>query len=335
MGGSTIGIGVIGLGFMGRIHAAAAESARQAGLDCELVSLFDAHVDATRLAEKADGNIRVGTEEITLERMAALLKPNLADFLADAGVKLVSICTPTDSHVELASSAMRAGKDVVLEKPVAITSAAIEGLIDVERATGRFCMPAMCMRFWPGWRWIADRVRDERFGPLRRLTSERFGTPPTWSREFYLDTSRSGGAVFDLHIHDVDYVMWVLGLPQTMNVAGTRRSIETTCHYANGGIARLASGWLENGPPSYYMRCEAEFETAVVEWDMRREVPLTVRRGCRTPESVPMNEPSGYEAQMRHAIQCVQTGTRPMVTLNDALEATRWIEREVAELEGE
>lgn len=329
---TTIGVGVIGLGFMGRIHAAAVESARTAGFAAELVAVYDPR----GVGDATGGNIRTGAEELTTERLRGLLAPDLDALLSDPRIELVSICTPTDSHVDLAGRALRAGKNVLLEKPVAISAVAVESLIEVERVVARdrprFCMPAMCMRFWPGWRFIADRVRDGRFGPLRRLTSERFGPPPTWSRDFYLDEARSGGAIIDLHIHDVDFVRWLLGEPDAMQATGSRRMVETTCVYGAGRTARLASGWVDDGGAPYYMRCEAEFASAVVETDSRRTQPLAVRHGCRAAESVPLNEPSGYEAQMRHAIECARSGARPQVTLDDALGVMRWIEREIAQL---
>ena len=70
------------------------------------------------------------------------------------------LCTPTDSHVDLAIAALRAGKHVLVEKPVAVDPADVERLAMVARENGTICMPAHCIRFWPAWAWLRDAIGD-------------------------------------------------------------------------------------------------------------------------------------------------------------------------------
>jgi predicted dehydrogenase len=117
----------------------------------------------------------------------------------------VSICTPTDSHIELAMTALAAGRHVLVEKPVALRSAEVARLAQAAAPAGRVCMPAMCMRFWPGWEWLKERIEAGEFGRVRSATFQRVGAPPDWSA-FYGDYARSGGPLHDLHIHDADFI---------------------------------------------------------------------------------------------------------------------------------
>jgi len=129
---------------------------------------------------------------------------NPAGLLADEAVDLVSICTHTDTHVDLAIAALRAGKHVLVEKPVALRAADARRLVDVAAGANTLCMPAMCVRFWPEWAWLKQRIDDQAYGPVRSAVFQRLGGTPPWAQEFYGDVARSGGALVDLHVHDAD-----------------------------------------------------------------------------------------------------------------------------------
>ncbi len=75
------------------------------------------------------------------------------EVLADPEVELVDLCTPTPLHPEQSIAALKAGKYVFCEKPLARTSAAAREILKVAESSRGFLMPAMCMRFWPGWSW--------------------------------------------------------------------------------------------------------------------------------------------------------------------------------------
>ena len=102
------------------------------------------------------------------------------DLIAAADVHLISICTPTDSHVRLATSALAAGKHVLVEKPVSLDAAEVRALARLADSVGRHCMPAMCMRFWPGWDFLHEAVRNTTFGKVQSATFQRLGTAPGW-----------------------------------------------------------------------------------------------------------------------------------------------------------
>src|SRR5262245_31934553 len=126
---AEIGVGVIGLGFMGRAHVGCYAAAARAGLPCKLVAVCDA--DEARMAGDVavSGNLQTGAEsERLFDPREVRAYRRSEELLADPRVKVVSICTHTDTHVDLGIAALAAGKHVLVEKPVALRSADVRRL---------------------------------------------------------------------------------------------------------------------------------------------------------------------------------------------------------------
>lgn len=207
---TTLGIGVVGLGFMGQTHVRAWRALESAGEACQLVSVADR--DSQRLSGKVavSGNLATdGSASETLFDPAQVFAcSDPMGVIADPRAHIVSICTPTDTHIELAVRALEYGKHVLVEKPLALRAADVQRLRDAARSAKTLCMPAFCMRFWPGWDWLQAKVQDASAGRVKSAVFQRLGSQPTWSG-FYADPARTGGALVDLHIHDADFVRWL------------------------------------------------------------------------------------------------------------------------------
>ncbi|MBC7771713.1 MAG: Gfo/Idh/MocA family oxidoreductase, partial [Pyrinomonadaceae bacterium] len=260
---------------------------------------------------------------------------------ADANVDALSICTQTDTHVELALAAIAAGKHVLIEKPVAVT------LIEVERVAAAakgaktrdgkalVCMPGLCMRFWPGWPFVRECVRDGRFGKVKSATFHRLGTPPRWSNEFYLDAARSGGALVDLHIHDADFIRWCFGDPESVSSVGSTNHLTTVYKYANGpGHVVAEGGWGHSPGFGFRMRYVISFEGATVDFDLARTPTVLVHRDGKS-EAAEIQAKSAYQLQMEHFVGCI---ARPgeveqRARMGDAAGVARLLERERESLE--
>ncbi|HZW05502.1 MAG TPA: Gfo/Idh/MocA family oxidoreductase, partial [Phycisphaerales bacterium] len=311
MSGGTVNVGVIGLGFMGATHLRAYAAAAAEGLPCRVVAVSDQSAERRAGGAAAGGNIGEAKQELLFDPASVRAYERAADLLADPGVSLVSICTPTDTHVDLALAAIKAGKYVLLEKPVALRSADVQRLADAARSAGTLCMPAMCMRFWPGWTLLRDAVRDGRWGSLRALTLHRLGSGPTWSQSFYQDVSRSGGALVDLHIHDTDFVVHLLGAPAAVRSGGGAMHITTLYDYPSmPGVAVCAEGsWSMNPGFGFRMQYRAAFERATVEFDLARSPTVTVfADGAASHPVLPAG--TGYDGQVRHLIGAIAGGSR-------------------------
>jgi predicted dehydrogenase len=311
---------------MGRTHVEAWRSAARSGNPVRLVAVADP--DPARLTGRVTvaGNLEGQADAGPLFDPRAVRTGTDAEaVLDDPEVEIVSICTPTDTHVNLARRALERGKHVLVEKPVSLDPRAIDDLAAAASRAGRICMPAMCMRFWPGWSWLFDAMRDGRFGAVRSATFERLGAPPGWNRAFYGDRTRSGGALFDLHVHDADLVHALFGRPDSVAAAGTSDHVTALYRYARGPAhVALEGGWLGAGFP-FRMRYVVAFERATAEFDLRREPKLEVARDGHV--EAPALEPwTGYDGEVRALLDAVRGGdARGLPTLAEAAAVTRTI----------
>lgn len=312
----VIHTGVIGLGFMGATHVAAYQAAAAAGYPCRLSAVCDPI--AQRRAGKlgARGNIASGSEFAAFDPAEVRGYATADELIADAGVDLVSICTHTDTHVDFAERAMRAGKHVLIEKPVALTAPPVRRLAQVADECGVTAMPAMCMRFWPAWSWLKAAVDDRRFGEVLSARFTRLGTRPAWS-DAYADDSKTGGALIDLHIHDVDFIIHLFGAPTDVRAAGTIHHLTTLLGYPHVPHVAAEGGWDQHAGFAFTMRYVVNFENATLDFDIARSPQLLLcREGAAS--AIDLEPITGYDGEIRHLLECLSTGRRPAVSLRDA-----------------
>ena len=344
---SSIGVGVIGLGFMGQTHLRAYQAAAADGFGCRLVAVCDP--DPARRAGHAQtaGNISTrgdvasgaaGTPKLLFDPRLVNSYASPEELLADRAVHLVSICTYTETHVPLALAALAAGKHVLVEKPISLRSAEVRRLADAARLAqtrhGLLCMPAMCMRFWPGWDWLRARVLDGSLGRVHSATFTRMGSGPAWSAGFYRDTARSGGALMDLHIHDTDFVRWCFGPPQSVCSAGDEMHVTTIFRYtgANAPTHIVAEGGWDLAPGAgFRMRFVVNFERATAEFDLARSPALVLHtaEGSSAVEPAAPGIATGYDGEVRHLLNAIATDRRELAaTMDEAASVAAMLEAE-------
>ena len=328
----TLGVGVVGLGFMGRTHVRAWQAAAAGGAPARLVAVCDPSAErrAGRLTPIGNLPLAAGDERL-FDPAQVRGHAEVGALLEDPAVELVSVCTPTDTHVALATRALEAGKHVLVEKPVALRSAEVERLIAVQRASGRVCMPAHCMRFWPGWSWLKERVGAGDLGAVRGATFHRLGTSPSWSRDFYGDPARSGGALHDLHVHDADVILWCFGAPESVASTGSLDHVTTLYRFPGGPGHVVAEAGVDHAPGfGFRMRYTVVFERATADFDLGREPRLVLARDGRA-EPVALPDDAGLGGYVGEVAECARAaleGRAPAVTLEDALAVARLLEAE-------
>jgi len=325
-----IRVGVVGLGVMGRTHLAAYRDAARDWNACRVVAVADRNLERLSGRIAVEGNLQSGSsDEPLFDPRSVRLGTDPNTVIEDPEVELVSICTPTDSHVELARRALAAGKHVLLEKPVSLDPDEIDALAADAARGGRICMPAMCMRFWPGWSWLRQAVDDRRYGKILRAAFQRDSSRPTWNPSFYGSTKRSGGALFDLHVHDVDLVHWLFGPPQSVSSTGSLENVRTAYDFVDGPRSVVASAsWDQDPGFPFRMHFVVTFERAVAEFDLHRSPPLEITTEARseTPELPPW---TGYDGEVRAMLDAVRRGDDAgLPTLAEAAQVTRTLQQE-------
>jgi predicted dehydrogenase len=322
-----LGIGIVGFGVMGRTHVRAYRAAGATGRPNRIVAIADRN-PASVVAGGPSGNLQ-GEEPVVIDERETAIVAHADELLANPAVEAVSVCTPTDSHVELALAALRAGKHVLVEKPVALAASDVERLAAAARASGRVCMPAMCLRFWPGWRWLRQAVERGPHGKVRSAVFRRLASPPGWS-DFYRDEARSGGALFDLHVHDADFVRWLFGEPASVHATGSLDHVTASYRFENGPPHVVAEGgWDHTGGFPFHMSFTVVFEQATADYAVGRNPPLVLHENGAS-RALPLEEGTGYDGEIRHFLDCCAGKTEPEATLDEAVGLVRMLEAERA-----
>lgn len=176
---------------------------------------------------------------------------------AEAGkLDFVDICVPTFLHSEIAIKAMEAGFNVMSEKPMARTVEQAQAMIDASKRTGKKLMIAYCNRFTTMMDYAKKLIETEELGKVISAEFWRGGgskKPMGWNNWFH-DGELSGGAVLDLHIHDVDMIAYLFGMPKAVTaVAGTAITkngydyVSSQYMYGNSFYAHSICDWV-TGP---------------------------------------------------------------------------------------
>jgi predicted dehydrogenase len=147
------------------------------------------------------------------------LYPTLYECLKKEALDAVHICVHTDLHFPLAKEALEAGLHVLVEKPFVLRPEDGFELIRIAEKNKKKIMVAHVLRFMPVYQQLKAWIQEKTFGKLLYLSMNRFSGVPAWGqwKEKQLNFGASGGALFDLVIHDIDFVAHVLGQPDEID----------------------------------------------------------------------------------------------------------------------
>jgi predicted dehydrogenase len=327
-----VNVGVIGLGFMGVTHIKAYQQIREARIAaiCDAVRLpTDGNLSSVA------GNIATAAP-IKLDMSQVKAYWNFEDLLANPAIDLVDICTPTPSHPILAPAALKAGRHVICEKPLARTSALAREIVTAAASAKGFFMPAMCLRFWPEWAWLKQAIDQRTYGRVLAARFRRVSEPPGWSQSTYLKGDESGGALLDLHIHDADFVQFCFGRPRSVVssgvslLSGAIDHVVTQYHVANGAVVHAEGTWLMGPGHGFSMAYTVIFENATADYDSSRGTDaLRLFEKGQSPRTVKCAGPDGYVGELTHMIEAITTGKPPtVVTAADGLSSVEICEAE-------
>lgn len=326
-----VNVAVVGLGFMGVTHLQSYKKIRGA----KVLAVCDAVRQPVNGVIPGVGGNMHGADALDFgPKLRAYQDYDL--LLQDPDVDLIDLCVPTALHVEMSVAALKAGKHVICEKPLARDVASCRKIVNAAKKSKGSLMPAMCMRFWPGWSWLKDAVADERYGKVLAARFRRVSESPGWSTASYFDGSSSGGALLDLHIHDTDFIQFVFGKPKRVYAKGLTRfsgaidHVVTQYDVANGAVVSAEGTWLMTKGHGFGMFYTFNFENATVDFDSTKgEEALRVYQEGRKPKVLKPKGGDGYIGELRHMIDSIREGKKPsIVTPEDALMAVKICETE-------
>lgn len=314
-------IGILGCNFMGKMHAEC--YLRMEGV--EVVAVFDIN-EAAAEAVAAPFGAKVYTDGKAL--------------IEECALDLLDICLPTFLHKEYAEAAMGKIPYIVLEKPAVLSVEEGEVLLAGQKKTNTQIGVGHVIRFFKEYEYLKQAIDEGRYGRLVNLTLRRVSPSPAWDwASWRKDSRKSGGAILDLHIHDIDYMLYALGEPlrvySAKNTLGEANSyVTTTCEYADFTVSVEGTWFLPASYP-FNMYYRAVFENAVLEYDKGR-LCLYDGEGCRDialgkaeDSSVSvgnLSELGGYLEELTYFVGCAKEGAPILrATLSDGVRSLRFI----------
>lgn len=254
-----------------------------------------------------------------------------ADFLRDPKLDAVIVCTRDALHAEHAVAAMRAGKHVFVEKPMATTESDAEHMVHVAGQTGMTIGVGYHMRYSAGHRALRDLIRSGTLGEISRIELD-------WSTlSMSADGWRARGAdarwfaLAALGTHALDLATWLAWQPIWKLLAeseSVRRGIEsdervriTTLHGV-GTQSRISVSVVDPPQKLLVVHCEAGTVRCLDTLGSRGTGTITLPNGDLLP-FVPVNP---YVEQLRAYVDAIRDGRQPEVDGYVGLQNVRWLE---------
>lgn len=253
MSGKLLSIGLVGLGGMGTVHLN-----NYAHLpDCAVVAICD----PSQVAKEKGAELGIPVYE------------RMEDMLAQGGLDVADVCTPTFLHRDQVMAALAAGLHVICEKPLALTHADAKAMYDLAEEKGVLLLVGQVLQFAPATRVLRDLVQSGRYGAVLDAQFLRLSACPRWVKNGWLfDKSKSGHLPFDLHIHDLDLMISLFGRPDHFSfTCNGRKDLDHKEHYRFsyrfGDITVSAEAAWYNADIPFTATWRVYFEKAVVLCD--------------------------------------------------------------------
>ena len=329
-----IKIGLIGAGFMGGTHGFCYD-ALIGKYDFKVVAVADKDIEkAKSIAVKFGAEVFDSGEEL----------------IDKCGINTVDICVPTYLHTSFAVKSMEKGFNAFIEKPVCLTEAEAWQLMDVQKKTGVKVMVGQCLRFWAEYVFLKKLVDEKTYGRVVSGVLKRLSPRPVWAWEgWFMDYRKSGSAALDLHIHDVDYIRYIMGLPDDIKSEitcrdGSNEHIFSLYRYGDTVIS-IEGGWDFPSNFPFEMEYRVKFEKAAVIFNSSRSPSLKIYMEDGTvAEPVVKNDFSseseglqgnisslgGYYNELKYFLECLENGSNfEISSLSEGIESFRLVRRGV------
>lgn len=307
----VIKVAIIGLGFMGHAHLENYKRFESEGYPIKLTAICD--VDTKKFEQnKAGGNIDVGNSENDFSKYN--LYTDIDDMLEKEELDYVDITLPTYLHAQVTIKALNKKLHVFCEKPMALNSEDCQAMIEASKLNDRLLMIGQCLRFWPAYEYVKECIDTDKFGKSVSGYFFRGGGTPLWSYEnWLLQKDKSGGCLFDQHIHDVDTINWLFGKPHSVSTLakiiyeGSGYDIVSTNYlYDDGKVINAQDDWTLNGDYGFEMRFRVNFERGNVIFEKGKIIVNPIGEKAFVPD---LDKDNGYYRELKYFINAILNKT--------------------------
>ncbi|MEA3462255.1 MAG: Gfo/Idh/MocA family oxidoreductase [Bacteroidota bacterium] len=318
---------IVGFGFMGMTHAISILNHPGA----QLVAIVD--LDPEKALEnlgQESGNLDTGgikKEDITDIRTYTSLENCIAEEKPDACILSVH----TELHFSMCVQALEAGIHVFVEKPLVLDPAQGNKLIELASDKDLLLMVGHVVRFMPPYLKLRQWIESGEFGELSWLSMTRFTGLPAWGqwKEKLEDFGSTGGALFDLAIHDIDYVQWVLGKPDSIEATtlpGKLSAHDYVCalwRYTSGPDVKIEGGTRFHHQFPFEAGFSAVFEKASIRYSSSSEL-ISIATDSDTSQVPAGDAMEGYSNELDYFVECLDRKVKPEKCLPEsALQSIR------------
>jgi len=325
--------GIIGTGMIANFHAKAIEAMQEG----TLISCFDRNPERSKEFASQNGIKTFDTIE---------------EFLADPDLQIVTIGTPSGTHLEPALASINAGKHVICEKPLEVTIEKIDPLIEAAEKNNVTLSAILNRRFNESVKYLKDAVDQGRFGTLSLVEAsikwyrdQAYYDSAGWRGTWALD---GGGALMNQSIHIIDQLIHTVGPIKRLSasmalLAHENIEVEDTAvailEFENGarGIVQGSTAcWSSTGHPAEVNICGSEGSAFLADehfkvWDFKTPAPADdyVKQNLMASEDAQglgANDPNainftGHQKNFEDVVNAIKTGTKPSTDAHEARKA--------------
>ena len=236
--------------------------------------------------------------------------------LEENRIDAIDICLPTCLHKEAVREALTVCSYIFCEKPVCLTKEEYDELRRMVEAKRCHLMVGQVLRFWSGYVEARELVLRGKIGIPRLITCLRRQKMPAWSKgNWLMDSTKSGGLLMDLCIHDIDYLSWLLGRPKTVACEIVKKE-ETTLHGVlnlsyEGCCANIIGSWgMPEGFNGGDLQASLEIvgDTGMITY-MGGDF-LDLIQGTES-ERIILKQEDSYEEELIYFVDCVRQHEEP------------------------
>jgi predicted dehydrogenase len=307
-------VAVVGFGFMGIAHTLNILKNH----DLLLAAIVDINPDLIEKNLKSGiGNISTGI--IDPEELAGISKySNLDECLRAEELDAVNICTHVNLHYEMTKTSLLKDKHVFLEKPFCLNVKQAEELISIAEKRKKILMIGHVVRFMPPYQQLKRWIDSQEFGKLKFLSLSRFCGLPSWGQWKEKNVKElSGGALFDLVIHDIDYANSILGMPSEIKCNYLRGEytnhdyISAMWSYRNNDIhIKIEGGFTFHANFPFQASYMAQFEKASVVFTTLRGDIIQIADD-KSIREISSGEGDGYFNEIAYFSKCIKNNSHP------------------------
>ncbi len=311
-----IRVGIAGLGFMGMVHYLSYQKLR----GVKVAALGETNKKRLR-GDWRDIQGNFGPAGKMMDLSGINTYTSLDEMLEDPNLDMIDITLPPAMHADLAIQAMKAGKHVFCEKPMALNAADCSRMLRTSQKTGKHLFIGHVLPFFPEYAWALKVARSGKHGKLLGGSFKRVISDPSWLRNFW-SAEHVGGPMLDLHVHDAHFIRLLFGMPSSVVTHGRQRGelaeywntqfcyekTQTAVHATSGTIGQQGRSFL-HGFEIHFQRATLAFEFAVMGKDAKYLCQPTLfdDKGKAKQVKLPGGDPmDSFAAEIREILACLR-----------------------------